>query len=440
MKKIIYGFIALVALMAFQSCQKDDDKVFEKSAAQRIQEAVDADKALLESASNGWEMRYYTGEGYNRGGYTMFMKFVNGKAYVSSDIAPSSMVTESSYDVLRGEGPVLTFNTHNTIMHFLAQPYQDDVTGEQGDYEFVIMRTTQDSIFVKGRKWGNKMVLTRVDAGKEWKSSIDKMQNVFHSMEYFYMENSENLEGVYFDPASRRAYIGVLGNSSISTAYTTTENGVEFKDSVEIAGKKVKTLSWNAQNQTLCLKDGSVLCSSYELPGYKRIDTYYGNWEVSYITKKATNEGEADEMGTFPISFSANTTLINQKSESSLTATVYYVSKNGSKIGFDLSASFSPLTGEMYIPYQVIEDPTGNYPFLLACTLNWNTGYFSATGFNLSYDSENDKYVITGENPDANTLVILPVDNSGNLVRNSEGQIQVYFMYDYLQSLKKVED
>ena len=40
MKKIIYGFIALVALMAFQSCQKDDDEVFEKSAAQRIQEAV----------------------------------------------------------------------------------------------------------------------------------------------------------------------------------------------------------------------------------------------------------------------------------------------------------------------------------------------------------------------------------------------------------------
>ena len=94
----------------------------------------------------------------------------------------------------------------------------------------------------------------------------------------------------------------------------------------------------------------------------------------------------------------------------------------------------------MYIPYQVIEDPTGNYPFLLACTLNRNTGYFSATGFNLSYDSENDKYLITGEIPAANTLVILPVDNSGNLVRNSEGQVQVYFMYDYLQSLKKVED
>ena len=30
MKKIIYGFIALAALMAFQSCQKDDDEILKK--------------------------------------------------------------------------------------------------------------------------------------------------------------------------------------------------------------------------------------------------------------------------------------------------------------------------------------------------------------------------------------------------------------------------
>ena len=102
MKKILFSIIALTALLAFQSCQKDDDEIFEKPAAERIQEAVDNAKTLLESAPNGWEMQYFTGENYNRGGYTMFMKFVNGKAYVSSDIAPSDMVTESSYDVIRG--------------------------------------------------------------------------------------------------------------------------------------------------------------------------------------------------------------------------------------------------------------------------------------------------------------------------------------------------
>lgn len=439
MKKFLYSIIALMTLFSLQSCQKDDDEIFEKSAAQRIQEAVDADRALLESATNGWEMRYYTGENYNRGGYTMFMKFVNGKAYVSSDIAPSDMVTESSYDVLRGEGPVLTFNTHNTIMHYLAQPYQDDVTGEQGDYEFVIMRATQDSIFVKGRKWGNKMVLTRMDANKDWKSCIDKMQNIFHSMNYFYVENSDNPEGIYFDPASRRAYIGVLGNNTTTTAYTTTEEGIEFKDSMNIAGKKVKALNWNTQSQSLTSQDGSVICMSYELPSYKKIGTYYGDWEVSYIKKKAQEEGESDEIGTFPLTFSESTTLINQKSESTLTATINYVTKSGNKIGFDLEASFSPLTGNIYIPYQAIADPTGQYPYLLVCTLT-NDSYFSATGFNISYDSENNKYKIEGEDPNATTLVVLPVSSSGNLVTNSSGQIQVYFMYSYLQELTKVEE
>lgn len=440
MKRILYSLIALATLLSFQSCKNDDDEIFKKPAAERIQEAVDNAKSLLESSPNGWEMHYYTGENYNRGGYTMFMKFVNGKAYVSSDIAPSDMVTESSYDVLRGEGPVLTFNTHNTIMHYLAQPFPSDVTGEQGDYEFVIMRTTEDSIFVKGRKWGNKMVLTRVDANKEWKASIDKMQNVFHSMEYLYMENGSNPEGIYFDPASRRAYIGILGNNSVTTAYTTTEDGIEFKDSINIAGKKVKDMTWNAENQTLTSKDGNVICTSYELPGYKRIDSYFGDWNVSYIEKAAQNEGESDVIGTFPLTFSENTTLINQKSESTLTATLYYVNQNGTKIGFDLDASFSPLTGQVYIPYQAIADPTGNYPYLLVCTLNWNTGYFSATGFNISYDSTNEKYTIEGEDPGATTLVVLPVSSSGSLVYNSEGQIQVYFMYNDICGITKVTE
>ena len=82
----------------------------------------------------------------------MFMKFKSGKAYVSSDIAPGSMVTSSSYDVISDRGPVITFNTYNMIMHYLASPSMSNVEGEQGDYEFVITKTTQDSIYVKGKK------------------------------------------------------------------------------------------------------------------------------------------------------------------------------------------------------------------------------------------------------------------------------------------------
>ena len=36
MKKILFSIIALTALLAFQSCQKDDDEIFEKPAAERI--------------------------------------------------------------------------------------------------------------------------------------------------------------------------------------------------------------------------------------------------------------------------------------------------------------------------------------------------------------------------------------------------------------------
>ena len=160
MKKIFLATAIAFAALSLQSCLHDDEELFPDSAANRLEAAVKADRELLESAENGWEMHYYTGEQYTGGGYTMFMKFKNGKAFVSSDIAPADMVETSSYDIVKDKGPVLTFNTYNMVMHYLAQPFQDDVDGEQGDYEFVITKTTQDSIYVKGKKWGNKFVMT----------------------------------------------------------------------------------------------------------------------------------------------------------------------------------------------------------------------------------------------------------------------------------------
>lgn len=202
MKKIILGAALAFVSMSLTSCLHDNEDLFDKPAAERMEEAVKADKELLESASNGWQMQFYTGEQYSGGGYTMFMKFKSGKAYVSSDIAPAEMVTSSSYDVVTDHGPVLTFNTHNLIMHYLAQPSQGNVEGEQGDYEFIIMKTTQDSIYVKGKKWGNKFVMTRVPEDESWKESISKMQNVTNNMNFAYLpENAVNTDdAVLFDP------------------------------------------------------------------------------------------------------------------------------------------------------------------------------------------------------------------------------------------------
>ena len=75
MKKIILGAALAFVSMSLTSCLHDNEDLFDKPAAERMEEAVKADKELLESASNGWQMHFYTGEQYTGGGYTMFMKF-----------------------------------------------------------------------------------------------------------------------------------------------------------------------------------------------------------------------------------------------------------------------------------------------------------------------------------------------------------------------------
>ena len=280
MKKIILGTALAFVALTMTSCLHDNEELFDTPAAERLEQAVKADKELLESAANGWQMRYYTGRDYTGGGYTMYMKFKNGKASVSSDIAPASMVTTSSYDVTKDQGPVLTFNTYNVILHYLAQPYQSDVDGEQGDYEFVITRTTQDSIYVTGKKWGNKFVMTRVPADQSWKESINKMQSIIYAMPFSYMPAASTSEQdrVMIDPTLRRIYIGDDVVDGVPF-YMTTE-GIAMQTPVTIAGKEVSELKYNATAKTLTSADGALTLNNTLPAGYRPMSEFVGTWNM----------------------------------------------------------------------------------------------------------------------------------------------------------------
>ena len=56
-----YFLLALVTLSA-PSCLKDSKTIFDKSPAERLDEAVRVNKELLESSAEGWIMHYYAGK------------------------------------------------------------------------------------------------------------------------------------------------------------------------------------------------------------------------------------------------------------------------------------------------------------------------------------------------------------------------------------------
>lgn len=252
MKNIINSILIGTAVLGLSACSlHDDTELFGEPAAERLEKNVAADKTLLESAANGWELHMWTGKDYSGGGYTYFMKFANDKVTVSSDIAPANMKTTSSYDVISDQGPVLTVNTYNEVFHYLAEPSMDDDDGEQQDYEFVIMRTTNDSIYLRGKKWGNHMVMTRVAESTSWEDEINKIQQMDEGLmrTFSLVEGNDTLGGVSLGDDRILTYTDKSGYKKIP--YYVSTKGITLAKPLEVNGKALQELDYDADDMSL---------------------------------------------------------------------------------------------------------------------------------------------------------------------------------------------
>lgn len=285
MKNIINSILIGTAVLGLSACSlHDDTELFGEPAAERLEKNVAADKTLLESAANGWELHLWTGKDYSGGGYTYFMKFANDKVTVSSDIAPANMKTTSSYNVISDQGPVLTVNTYNEVFHYLAEPSMDDDDGEQQDYEFVIMRTTNDSIYLRGKKWGNHMVMTRVAESASWEDEINKIQQMDEGLmrTFSLVEGNDTLGGVSLGDDRILTYTDKSGYKKIP--YYVSTKGITLAKPLEVNGKALQELDYDADDMSLN-PDGATaqgLKLSVKLPkNYMKYSEFAGDYNMT---------------------------------------------------------------------------------------------------------------------------------------------------------------
>lgn len=285
MKNIINSILIGTAVLGLSACSlHDDTELFGEPAAERLEKNVAADKTLLESAANGWELHMWTGKDYSGGGYTYFMKFANDKVTVSSDIAPANMKTTSSYDVISDQGPVLTVNTYNEVFHYLAEPSMDDDDGEQQDYEFVIMRATNDSIYLRGKKWGNHMVMTRVAESTSWEDEINKIQQMDEGLmrTFSLVEGNDTLGGVSLGDDRILTYTDKSGYKKIP--YYVSTKGITLAKPLEVNGKALQELDYDADDMSLN-PDGATaqgLKLSVKLPkNYMKYSEFAGDYNMT---------------------------------------------------------------------------------------------------------------------------------------------------------------
>lgn len=199
-----------IAGLAATSCSNKEEDIFDDAAAVRMDAAKTETKALLISAPNGWELSYFADNEWEPG-YVILMKFHNDEsvemagsnawvanAFMSQDRYAVQHET-SLYKMISDDGPVLTFDTFNRMLHIFSEPYNlpsptynpDNVPfpigpqeksavsgkdydvnesgyGHNGDYEFVILSKTDNEIILRGKKTRINMRLRRLADDTDW--------------------------------------------------------------------------------------------------------------------------------------------------------------------------------------------------------------------------------------------------------------------------------
>ena len=183
MMKKLYKFSAIAAVLmsaSLASCNHEEAEIFDQNAAHRTEEARKMYKEILLDKGGKWQMEYFTTE--EEHGYVYLFTFRNdGTVTISGNNeyitkltnidsnVPSYGSETSMWTILSDNGPVLSFNSYNTIFHLFATP--EDIPGTErdeqgyghsGDYEFDLMKFSNDTLYLEGKKNGAEIIMTRI--------------------------------------------------------------------------------------------------------------------------------------------------------------------------------------------------------------------------------------------------------------------------------------
>ena len=253
------------------SCLKDDKANFSGSPAARLDEAVKVNKQILESAPNGWSLGYYAGRNYSGPGFTLTLKFKDGKAYIMGDNKDATTVGVSEYDVVKDQGVVLTFPTYNSVIHDLAGASQGYPEGLQGDYEFAILEANANFIRLRGKKWKNEMILTPIknQTQEEFIQKVFTIREGMTTNNYHFILGKDTLSAGEVNVDTRRL-TAKINNVSYDLAYNLTDTGLNLSSPIKIGAKEYSSFTWNEADKSF--NSGDLSIRLYIPKSHKSID------------------------------------------------------------------------------------------------------------------------------------------------------------------------
>lgn len=285
----------LVAMSAvlLQSCLKDQEDLFDNSASERLQMVLDNTKRILESSEDGWVLDYYPDRNLSYGGYVYTVKF--DKAWVTAglEIEPGKF-EKSLYKLTNDNGPVLSFDSYNSLLHHFSTPSGSGAgpggyQAYDGDFEFLIMDVTENTIRLRGNRTGNTMWLHRIteDAASYLASVEENNSNLF-------LESLRGVIGgkeveVYMEPQRGSRYIEVAwgeGDDEVfGTCFVPTTDGIRLMEPLNVNGVTIQEFAYQVASFAYVgtASNGEVVTLQGDAPAdYSTFEEFAGNFALKY--------------------------------------------------------------------------------------------------------------------------------------------------------------
>lgn len=295
----ILATLAALVLLSSVSCVKDQDPVFEKTASERLTEALTQAQKVLQTPQNGWSMRYFPHPDQAYGGYTFFVKFTEDEVTAWSELGDPDESYTSLYKMTRDDGPVLSFDMDNYFLHYFATPSGSSMSnrygenglyqGYQGDFEFIILSAEPTGVVLKGKRSGSLAYLEPAQSNPtEYLAQLKQAkENNFKVLDLIYIStfeteiggvpyrmqlNRDNQQAVFFEK-------GKVDDKQ-SVAYMNTLTGIRLYEPFEVNGVTLEEMNWNAVSTVL---ESGDLTWNYLMPeGWMSYDEYLGDYDLVY--------------------------------------------------------------------------------------------------------------------------------------------------------------
>lgn len=261
MKRIINYILACVIMVFASSCVNDEKDIFPASPAERLNQALKDNFTALTSAPNGWAMEYFATSA--SAGYTLLAKFeTSGKV----TMAAKNELTEnlqyqtdtSLFEMIGDNGPVLTFNTFNKVLHRFSNPENPDGYGLEGDYEFVVISRSDEQIVLKGKKRGTVILLNKIPANISWENyvaALDSMNSLLFSPSAPRLTMRIGTSTYALTNGFSRVFTikkeGAGQNLPFDAPFIVTRTGIRFHDELQLDGVAFQSFTLNDDRSAL---------------------------------------------------------------------------------------------------------------------------------------------------------------------------------------------